>query len=199
MSDDEPRRSRTAWPGPMSVAGVDPGHEHELPAALVQRIRLLTRAVVIFGVCLLAIGTLLVLIILERGAERDREQDELKREIRDSWCTALDTLPEGGYSLDRLRGQYECGPGKPIADLPPEEQREIANRTVPPADGPVVTLPPEQLPPREGPGPRDFPMPNELEPEPAPVPEPVPSPPPLVNLPPVIDPVCDLAGVCLKE
>lgn len=171
MSDDKPRGYRIPWPGPMSVAGVEPGHGHELPPALVQRVKLLTRAVVIFGVCLLMIGTFLVLIILERSDRASDERSDLKREIRNSWCTALDTFPEGGASLDRLRARYKCGPGMPLASLTPEEQEEWA-RIRPPAARLTQPQRPEDLPAREGPGPQDFPLPEELPqqspPEPAP-------------------------------
>ena len=166
MTEDKPRPYRIPWPGPMSVAGVEPGHGHELPQALVQRVKLLTRAVVIFGVCLLMIGTLLVLIILERSDKAANERGDLKREIRNSWCTALDTFPEGGASLDRLRDRYHCGPGMPLASLTPEEQEELA-RIRPPAFRLTQPQRPEDLPPREGPGPQDFPGPTEL-PQPGP-------------------------------
>lgn len=167
-------RLHIAWPGPMSVAGVEPGHGHELPPALLSRIRLLTRAVIIFGVCLLMIGTLLALLIYERSARAADERGSLKREIRNSWCTALDTFPEGGASLDRLRARYHCGPGMPMASLTPEEQEEWA-RIRPPASRLVQPQRPGDLPPREGPGPIDFPGPGEL-PQPGPESTPDPAP-----------------------
>lgn len=111
---------RRTWPGPMSTAGVGEGHSHEWPAPLLRRVRLLTRAVVIFGVCLAVFVYLFVSLIQSRSAERRAQNDRIQQEIRDSWCTALDTFPEGG-ELDDLRVQYDCGPGIPLSDLPPDQ------------------------------------------------------------------------------
>jgi hypothetical protein len=182
----------------MSTAGLEPGHEHDLPAALVQRVRLLTRALVVFGVCLLGIGTLLVLIILERGAQRDREQAELEQSIRNSWCLALDTLPEGGL-LDLLRVKYGCGPGTPISQLPRDIQDQLADRT------PRIKRPDPE--PADARPPVPVPSPNfaggVMASEPGTNPESVPPnpgtspapPPPLVDLGPVTD-LCEATGVC---
>ena len=128
MSDDQPRRSRTAWPGPLSVAGVGAGHTHELPSALRQRYRLLLLAVVAL---LLAVGTLTYFVyqqqqyIQGRGEQRDRENERLQEQIRRSTCDLLDQLPEGGL-LDRPRQKYGCGPVYPLSDLPPELQERYA-------------------------------------------------------------------------
>lgn len=196
----ESRRSRRTWPGPMSVAGVEPGHEHDLPPALLARVRVLTRSLVIFGVCLAAIGTCLVLILLDRSNARDDQNERTNQRINDSICDLLDQLPEGGL-LDRPRGKYHCGPGFPLSRLTPDERTQIRRPVSPPAAStpapsaaPVPAPPlgsaatpgaapraPATLPPRTGPGPGG----------PTPTP-PSPSPPfPVTGL------VCDLAGVCI--
>lgn len=131
MTEPKPNRSRTAWPGPMSIAGLGDGHEHDLPKALVQRVRRQTWAVVILGVCIVAIGVLLLLIIAQRGERRDEENERLQDQIRQSTCDLLDQLPEGGL-LDRPRSKYGCGPGIPFDSLTPDEQRRISGGSAPP-------------------------------------------------------------------
>ena len=133
MSDDQPRRSRTAWPGPLSVAGVGAGHTHELPPALRQRYRLLLLAVVAL---LLAVGTLTYFVYQQqqyiegRGAARDRENERTNQRINDAICDLLDQLPEGGL-LERPRAKYGCGPGYPLSEVPPELQGRYAPRPAP--------------------------------------------------------------------
>lgn len=93
-----------------------------------QRIRQQTWAVIVLGVCILAVGVLLMLLIAERGEQRDRQ-----------YCDLLDTLPEGGL-LDRPRAVYDCGPGIPFDSLTPEEQRRITGGTASPVPPPPAPL-----------------------------------------------------------
>jgi hypothetical protein len=189
----------------MSIAGVEPGHGHELPTPLVQRVRLLTRAVVIFGVCLVAIGTLLVLVILQRGEQRDREQAESKRrsaeQTRQTACAILEALPVGPL-LDSLRAQFECGRGIPLDQLPPAVREQLAGRNPAVTPPPLPRTAPEAVVPAPAPDPMrgatlDPPRSEPSRPgDPRPAPTPESSPAPLVDLNPITGPVCDALGVC---
>lgn len=204
----EPKTRRT-WPGPVSMsrAGVGEGHSHEvdIPEPLLRRVRLLTRAVVIYGVCLAVLSGLFVFIIQARSAERDAEAQRVAEQNRRSWCTALDALPADVPALDRLRGIYHCGPGLPLSELTPEEQDQLTGRNVPAvAPTPSTPLPPSPAPATTD-GARTVPRPvpalpgyPDAPPEPpaaAPTTSPAPEP-PLVDLG-ITEPLCDGLGVCL--
>lgn len=139
----ESRKSRIAWPGPMSTAGLGQGHSHELPDPLIRRIRLLTQVLVIVGVCLVAAITMLLLLILERGQMRDAEQER----IREAFCDVFDSLPEGGL-LDRPRALFDCGPGIPLEDLPDDLRQRWEQRHDEPAA--ASTTPQRTEPPPMG-------------------------------------------------
>lgn len=133
-----PRRSRLGWPGPMSVAGVKPGHTHELPSSLL----IIIRAMVGLVVILAAIVAMLTSYVFQqqqyiegRGEQRDAENERLNQRINDSICDLLDQLPEGGL-LDRPRQKYGCGPGIPLSELPDDvRQRYHTPEPTPSSDG----------------------------------------------------------------
>jgi hypothetical protein len=121
--------------------------------------------------------------------QRDAENARLHEQIRQSMCDLLDQLPEGGL-LQRPREKYGCGPGIPLADLPPAVRDRYAPTPtpaptltpLPPAASPSAPVPaPGTLPPRTGPGPGG---PTPTPPSPTPTP-----------LRPVTDLVCDLTAV----
>lgn len=146
MTEPDKRRSRTAWPGPLSIAGVGEGHTHDLPKALRTRYRLMMLAVVAL---LLAVGTLTFFVyqqqqyIQGRGEYRDREAARMEAEneerLRRGICDLLDQLPEGGL-LERPRTKYGCGPGIPFDSLTPEEQRRIGGGSAPQTPPPPMPL-----------------------------------------------------------
>lgn len=138
---NQPSRSRTAWPGPTSHAGLEPGHEHDLPSSLLKRIRLLTWAVVSFGVCLLAIGTFLILILIDRGNARDEQNARMRESFREGICATFDSFPEDLPSLKRPREIWNCGPGIPLDQLPPEEAEQLRQNRAPGPE-PVPIAPP---------------------------------------------------------
>lgn len=199
MTDPKPRRSRTAWPGPLSVAGVGEGHAHDLPEALIKTVRSTRRALYVIGLCLVAVCVLLLLIIFERGAARDAENQR----IRDTFCQVFDVLPEGG-ALDRPRQLFDCGPGIPLSELPEDIRRRYTGEPAP-APAPATTAPtPTTQPPMGAPAVPNPPRPTPNEPpagnSPKPTPPPAaPSTPPAGVLEPVTDTVCDLINVCIEE
>lgn len=205
----KPRRSRTAWPGPTSKAGLEPGHTHNLPRGFRIIVKAQTAAIVAL---LLAVAVLSWFVwdqqayIEGKGEERDRETVELNERINGAICALLDRLPEGGV-LERPRREYGCGPGIPLDDLPPDEADRIREQRgqpavaapdpldrfgpfEPPASPPVGTggaLPPSPAPATEPPA------------EPTPTPEPAPD--PVVDLSPVTEAADDLLCplICLEE
>jgi hypothetical protein len=181
----------------MSVAGVEPGHTHELPAALRSRYRMLMLAVVAL---LLAVGTLTYFVYQQqqyvqgRGEYRDAEAQRLEESFRRGICDLLDQLPSGAL-LDRPRAKYDCGPGIPLDQLPPEIRQRFEGTPAPsrPAESAMVPLAPP-LGSAAVPG-VERPTPNSPSSPPNPGTAP-PSVPPLVGLGPITGQVCDLAGVC---
>lgn len=201
-------RSRTAWPGPLSVAGVGEGHTHELPKALRSRYRMLMVAVVAL---LLAVGTLTFFVYQQqlymegKGEQRDRENARLEETLRDAFCDLLDTLPADVPSLERARERFHCGPGIPFDNLTPDEQAGLRDRGRAPTPPPSLRSADE---PFTGPVPRrpevsDRPDPSEeadrQRERPPIAPEPSPAPDPLVDLGDTTRPVCELVGVCIPE
>lgn len=198
MDTDNPRRSRTAWPGPLSIAGVGEGHAHDLPEALIKTVRSTRRALYVIGLCLVAVCVLLLLIIFERGAMRDAENQRIK----DTFCEVFDTLPEGGV-LDESRRRFDCGPGRPLDSFPDDVRRRF---DPPPPAVPVTPAAPTptQNPPMGAPAVPNPPRPTPNEPpagnSPKPTPPPAaPSTTPAGVLEPVTDTVCDLINVCIEE
>lgn len=198
MSDDQPRKSRMGWPGPMSVAGLGEGHTHELPAPLLERVETLTRrqrrqtfTVAVLSVCLVGISVLLLLIIFERGEARDQQNEEL----RQMFCTTFDTLPEGA-PLDEARDQFGCGPGRPLESFPEDVRRRYTGESAP-TPAPATTAPTTAPAPTTTQPPQ--PTPNEPPAGNSPKPTPDPTTPPSGVLEPVTDTVCDLLPICIEE
>jgi len=177
--------------GPPMVAA----HTHRLPPVVRLAVVGLTAAVFLL---LIATGLLATYVyqqqqyIQGKGAQRDRENARLEESQRRATCDLLDQLPQGAL-LDRPREKYGCGPGIPLADLPPAVRQRYAPtpapapptpRVVPaPLGEPATPIPTPAVPsaPREGPGPGG--------------PTPAPESPSLLH--PVTDPVCDLTGLCI--
>lgn len=196
----ELRRSRTAWPGPMSVAGVGDGHSHDLPGPLVTRVRLLTWALVVVGASLAIVVALMLLLILDRSADREQEQQRLAEAFRIGICDVLDELPEGGV-LDGPRGKYGCGPGRPLEEFPDDVRQRYAPPAAAPGDagaGPGGGAAPGGAPPAPPASTaRPTPPPAPAPPAPAPAPDPTPPPPTSPSDPvgEVTGTVCDLVVV----
>lgn len=114
---------RSRWPAPTTtvVAEALP----DVGTGLARRVRFLTRALFVLGLCLLGIGTGLVLLILQRSSDRDEQAARLQQSFRQGICDVMDQLPAGGL-LERPREKYGCGPGIPLADLPPAVQQRYA-------------------------------------------------------------------------
>jgi hypothetical protein len=199
MTAPEQRRSRTAWPGPLSIAGVGEGHTHELPKALRSRYRLLMAAVVAL---VIAVGLLSVFVYQQqqyiegKGEQRDRENARLEETQRDGFCDLLDTLPADVPSLERARERFRCGPGIPFDSLPPDEQAGLRDRGHAPSVAPSPRAAEE---PWVGPVPRRPDAAPDRQRERQPItPEPSPAPPPLVDLGEITQPVCELVGICIN-
>lgn len=210
MTDVEPpRRSRLGWPMHTEPTTTPAGtHSHK------QSVGPLMLAFLCIVLLFLAnIG--LVWFILARSEARDASEQRMREQIRDSWCQALDGFPQSNPFLDPLRKQYDCGPGRPVEDFPPEIQQEL-NRDDPPPPPPPAPEGVEVLPdglrfdggasPDVEPAQPYYPTPGEAEPPPdVPIPEGFPPPdpvqpsaaPPLVDLEPVTESVCVTLGVCL--
>lgn len=159
----EKRKSRRGWPGPMSVAGVKPGHTHQLPGALLTILKALVLVVVVLAVMV----SLLTYYVFQqqayiegRGHVRDAENERTNQRINDALCDLLDQLPEGGL-LDRPRDRYGCGPGIPLSELPEDVRQRYTGQppaaptttptptpaaTPPPPLSPAVTNPPRSTP-----------------------------------------------------
>lgn len=197
-----PRRSRIAWPGPTNIAGVEPGHSHELPRGFRIIVKAQTLAIVAL---LVAVGVLSYFVwtqqeyIEGKGEQRDRENVELERRIDDAICDLLSLAPADSAQADYYREQLGCThPGIPTDQLPPE----IRQRFEPtPAPNPPAAA--TQEPPAMGSG--AVPNPQRPTPDYTPVPPgttptterpPEPEPDPVVDVSPLTDVVCDLIGVC---
>jgi hypothetical protein len=190
---DGRRRSREHWADAMEARNrrSAPAHTHRLPPVV--RISVVGLVAAVF-LLLSPSGCSSTYVyqqqqyIQGKGVQRDAENARLQEQIRQSMCDLLDQLPEGGL-LQRPREKYGCGPGIPLADLPPAVRDRYAPTPtpaptltpLPPAASPSAPVPaPGTLPPRTGPGPG------------GPTPSPDPTPPPLR---PVTDLVCDLTAV----
>ena len=193
---DGRRRSREHWTDAMEDGPpAAPAHTHRLPPVV--RISVVGLVAATF-LLLIAVGLLSTYVyqqqqyIQGKGVQRDRENARLHEQIRQSMCDLLDQLPEGGL-LQRPRDKYGCGPGIPLADLPPAVRQRYAPtpapapptpRVVPaPLGEPATPIPTPAVPsaPRQGPGPGG----------------PTPAPPSLLNPGAVTGPVCNALGVCV--
>ena len=178
-----------------------PAHVHRMPRVF--RIAVVGLVGAVF-LLLVAVGLIANAVLQQqqyiegRGVQRDAENARLHEQIRQAQCDLLDQLPEGGL-LEAPRTKYHCGPGIPLADLPPSVRQRYAPTPavpqaltpLPPAASPSASRPaPGTLPPRTGPGPGG---PTPTPPSSTPTPTPTPSPSPLR---PVTGPVCDLTGLC---
>lgn len=185
IDDDKPRRSRIGWPDPEEPEYALVGHTHEQ-----KRGALIWLYVAVAG--LVIVAALIVTYMLARGAQRDAQNEQVWQQIRDSWCLALDTLPEGGL-LDLLRDRYDCGPGLRPDQLPPELRQQYGGVPAAPAAPstvPLAPLPP--APPLGEPASPDAPQPVPNRPSPGNGLPPAPSPAPTVPPPDVPAAVCDL-------
>lgn len=197
MDDRSKRRSRTFWTEPLTKAGVGPGHTHEVTT----RWKVVGVGVLVVVVAVTAlVGWLFWLLIL---SDEHAEQDQ-QRIV----CALLDSLPAGGALLEELRDEWDCGPGRPVSDFPPEV-RDLM-RPSPPPVRPVPVAPPTQRPERPGPSTeadrsRERPpltggaVAPETPPEATDPPQPPPAPtgPPLIDLGPVTDGLCEARIVCI--
>lgn len=213
-------RSRAFWPAPLGRREPRPHPEDDKgkPYHSHRQPRLLW---VIVFVCIIVLGMICGLLMaysvrvdgrlaaLEeyvegRGEARDREaaraEAESKERNRQLACDMADKFPEGG-GLDRLREAYGCGPGIPISELPPEEQKDIAERRrsdVAPAPAPAL---PEELSPfgtpiipdTSGRAPRSE---NTQPSQPSPEAEPSPEPAPPSDRGKITDLVCGVVAAC---
>lgn len=186
---EPPHRSRRAWPIRTEPTTTPAGtHDHGQPRLpwLITYGSLLVLAVTV---------GLLLFYILGRGAQRDAQTEEIQREISDSWCLALDTLPEGGV-LDLLRDKYGCGPGVPFDQLPPEVRQRYSPPSTPSVPTQTTAVPLAPAPPLGTPASPDAidPVPNTPTATSASA---SPSPDPLVDLGPITEPICARLGVCI--
>lgn len=108
------RRSRAAWPAPMTadevaaVGATSATHDHPLP-------RWLLPATLAFGVvtvALVAMVVYLTMTIASRTEYRDEQARLIREETRQEICRLLDGLPASPL-LDPLRRERGCGPGLP--------------------------------------------------------------------------------------
>jgi hypothetical protein len=133
----------------MSVAGVKPGHTHELPGGLLTILKALVLVVVVLTVM---VGLLTYYVFQQqayiegRGHVRDAENERTNQRINDAICDLLDQLPEGGL-LDRPRERYGCGPGIPLSELPEDVRRRYTGEDGTPAPTPTAVPTPTQVPP----------------------------------------------------
>lgn len=202
MTDAEPhqRRSRLGWALRTEPTTTPAGtHDHG------QRNGPLFLAFgCIVGLVLINVG--LVWFILARGETRDARERQMRDQIRDGYCELLDAFPADPL-LDDVRRRFECGPGRPVEDFPPEVQRDLGggpesvrpsqrtpddNATAPPPTAPVDPSPMG--------GAQPVPQPTAATPVPSTDAQPLadPEPPPtdpLLDLSPVEGTVCDLIGV----
>lgn len=203
----ESHRSRTAWPGPMSLAGLGEGHRHDLPRPLIIVLKALVAGILLL---VLAVGVLAYFVLQQqaymegRGEYRDEEAARIEEDTRLRFCRLLDTLPEGGL-LDRSRREFGCEPGNgyPVDEIDPEQRRQqqdisgsnaAPRRAAPQPSTPRETR--ERIEERHERVPADV-RPGDgagSPPEPPATPEPEPSP-----LRVVTEPLCDALSVCLEE
>lgn len=210
MSDVPPqhRRSRFAWPTTTEPATTSAGtHDH--------RLRNTPIGMAFVGLILLfLVNAGLIAYILVLKDARDVQQERTQELIRDSWCQALDAFPQGYPTLDSLRERFNCGPGRPVEEFPPDVQQQFRGRAhvTAPETPPGVDVAPEggfDLPGGAsadgGPGEPYYPTPGEPEPEPTvPIPDGFPPPDPVQPtaqaqpgpLDPVTETACDALGVC---
>lgn len=210
-------RSRAFWPAPLGRREPRPHpeddkgkpyHSHRQPRML---------WVIVF-VCIIVLGLICGLLMaysvrvdgrlaaLEeyvegKGERRDREaaraEEESKERTRQAMCDLLDQFPEGGL-LVRPREKYGCGPGMPISQLTPEEQKDLAERRsdVAPAPAPPEELSPYGtpiIPDTSGRAPRSE---NTQPSQPAPEAEPSPEPGPPPDRGKITDLVCGVVAAC---
>lgn len=168
-------RSRQAWPDEMLPG--PPVHEHKLPGVVRLGLAGLSIALLLLAV---AVGLMAIYVyqanqyVQGRGDYRDAEAQRLEQEAtersRRSTCDLLDQLPATAL-LDRVRAKYQCGPGTPIAQLPPDVQAELdGDRPVPTQTSPPPGSTSSDAPPQAG-------QPKDSPPSSSPVASPPPPPP----------------------
>lgn len=200
MTDiDPPHRSRFGWPTVTEPTTTPAGtHDH--------RIKSTALSMAFLGMALLFLVNVgLVAYVIVAKQNRDAAQEQVQRQIRDSWCQALDGFPQGNAFLDPLRKQYHCGPGTPITEYPPDVQQRLTPAPTPtsapvPAQPTTTTAPAPEPSQDAPPAPVQPSTPDDAAPLPGgagPVgtPEPPPSSPPSQ----VRQLVCDLLPLCPKE
>lgn len=132
-----------------------------------------------------------------RGQYRDAETDRLERLIGGAICDLLESLPPVAV-LEEPRQRWNCGPGRPWEEFPPEVQEQAGAPSVasPPPTAPAVEPPPVGM----GGAQPDPPSPQAPYYPPGSSPPSVdPNPDPLVDLSVVTDPLLDVLCplVCL--
>jgi hypothetical protein len=213
------RRSREGWPEttepPEWASSV---HDHELPPWVRRTLLAVGAFMLLFGV---GLGCLTYYVyqdheyVMGRGQFRDAEavrvQQQTTEQIRTAMCDLLDGLPAGPL-LDPTRTQYDCGPGVPFEQLPPEAQSQVQQFSngvrleptpmIRPVPGETATTPTQPaVPPQEPSGPTAPATGTPASPEPTPGLPPVApaaptTAPPLVDVSGLTDQVCRLTGVC---
>ena len=177
MTDVEPqhRRSRFSWPTHTEPTTTPAGtHDHRQSSG-----PLLLAFLCIVLLFLANVG--LIWFILARGEARDAAEKRMRTEIHSGQCELLDAFPTTPL-LDDVRHKFNCGPGRPISDFPPDVQENLNGDTKPVAPQPpagvesIPGLPGGASPQAERPQPY-FPTPGVAEP-PATVPYPPDFPPP---------------------
>lgn len=172
-------------------------HDHPMPRWVARN----DVAACVLLVILATVDAFLVIYIVGRGQLREQQIEQVREQIRESWCQALDGLPEGNAYLDLLRDKYHCGPGLPLSSFSPDEQAKLHPPSVPPS------VPAQQ--PDDAPVPPVEPPPAPVQPPAADTPAPLPGGadgPPASSAPPPLSPpsqvrqlVCDLLPICPKE
>jgi hypothetical protein len=211
---EKPSRSRQAWPNAEEPEYASVLHSHDMPPWLRRAMLAIGGLMLLFSV---GLGCLTYYVYLDheyvqgrgqfRDAEAIRVQARTTEQIRQAMCDLLGGLPAGPL-LDPKRTEYDCGPGVPYDELPPEQQdqlqqfsNEAPESTQAPMVRPLPSAPAE--PSQEPPAP---PTPATSTPVPSvaptaglpPVAPAAPTTaPPLVDLNPVTDAVCNALGVCI--
>jgi hypothetical protein len=194
----EQRRSRLGWILTTEPTTTPAGtHDHQLKHTPL--------GMAFLGILLLFLVNVgLVAYVIVAKQNRDAAQEQVQREIRDSWCQALDGFPQGNPFLDPLRKQYHCGPGMPITAYPPEVQNQLRTPAPTQPSAPVPAQP--TVTPRAAPEPSQDASPAPVQPSTPDSPAPLPGgadgpmspsePPPLSPPSQVRELVCDLLPVC---
>ena len=199
-TDPAKRPSRRGWPLRTQATTTSAGtHDHKLPQGI---FRVLI-AVCVFLVVLAVVDAFLVLYITGRGQLREQQIEQVREQIRESWCQALDGLPRDNAYLDILRDKYDCGPGLPLSQFSPDVQKQLSPGPSQPSTPPVQQPPPTssatpEPPPAAPVSPVQPPAPDAPAPPPGGADGPMqPSEPPPLSPPSQIrELVCGLLPVC---